>query len=126
MAYLTWLRDWKQLTLRSKAELDAVTEQVATKYSLADTGKIVQDPDVVAVIARNAEANKTHFALKPKGRTTDALQATLEGLGLMIPFPAYMGVRNEEALERARRRYGDAVVDWVLAREGTVASVLSE
>ena len=44
----------------------------------------------------------------------------------MIPFPAYMGVRNEEALTRARRMYGDAVVDWVLAREGTVASMLSE
>ena len=44
----------------------------------------------------------------------------------MIPFPAYTGVRNEEALARARQMYGDAVVDWVLARESTVASMLSE
>jgi hypothetical protein len=126
MAYLTWLRDWMQLTHRSKAELDAVTEQTAPKYSLADTGKIVQDPDVVAVIERNGEANKAHFALKPKGRTVDAINATLEGMGLMIPYPGYSGVHDDEKLAQARRRFGDAVVDWVLERESTVASMLSQ
>ena len=44
----------------------------------------------------------------------------------MVAFPAYTGVHNEEALSRARRMYGDAVVDWVLAREDTVASILSQ
>ncbi|HET9315805.1 MAG TPA: hypothetical protein VFQ51_09450 [Vicinamibacteria bacterium] len=48
----------------------------------------------------------------------------LEGLGLMIPQMSYTGVRNEEALSRARRRYGDDLVDWVLAREGTITSML--
>ena len=126
MTYLIWLRDWKQLTLRNKAELDAVSEEAAAKLSIADTGKIAQDPDLLAVIARNGDANKAHFDSKPKGRTTDALQATLEGLGLMVPIPAYTGICNDEALARARPMYGDAVVDWVLAREDTVASVLSE
>ena len=29
MAYLTWLRDWRLLTLRNKEELDATTERVS-------------------------------------------------------------------------------------------------
>ena len=44
----------------------------------------------------------------------------------MIPYPGYSGVHNEEALAKARRRYGDAVVDWVLERESTVTSMLSQ
>jgi hypothetical protein len=126
MTYLTWLRDWKQLANRNKAELDAVTERVAATLSVADTGKIAQDPDVLATIARNGETMRAHFDLKPKGRTTDAMQAALEGLGLTVPFFTYTGVRDEEALARARRMYGDAVVDWILERESTIASVLSQ
>ena len=125
MAYLTWMRDWQQLTARNVGEYNATVERVAARYSPADTGKIAYDPEVLAVSARGAESNKAHFDLKPSGRTIDGIQAALEGLGLTIPQFTYSGIRNEEALARARRMYGDDLVDWVLGREATIASMLS-
>lgn len=126
MAYLTWMRDWKQLAARNVAEYDATVERVAARYSLAETGKIAYDPEVLAASARGAESNKAHFELKPSGRTIDGIQAALEGLGLTIPQMTYSGIRNEEALARARQMYGDHLVDWVLARETTVTAMLSQ
>ena len=126
MAYLTWMRDWKQLAERNVAEYNATLERVAVKYSLADTGKVAYDPEVLAASARGAESSKAHFDEKPQGRTVDGIQAVLEGLGLTIPQMNYSGVRNEEAMARARRRYGDDFVDWVLAREATITSMLGQ
>ena len=126
MAYLTWMRDWKQLAERNVAEYNATVERVAARYSLAETGKIAHDPEVLAASARAAESNKAHFDVKPKGSTIDGIQAALEGLGLTIPQMNYTGVRNEEALARARRMYGDKLVDWLLAREATITSMLSQ
>lgn len=126
MAYLTWMRDWKQLAERNVAEYNATVERVAAGYPVAETGKVAHDPEVLAASARAAESNKAHFDLKPSGRTIDGIQAALEGLGVTIPQMAYSGVRNEEALARARRMYGDDLVDWVLAREATITSMLSQ
>lgn len=126
MAYLTWMRDWKQLADRNVAEYNATVERVAARYSLAETGKIAYDPEVLATSARAAESIKAHFDLKPSGRTIDGIQAALEGLGLTIPQMVYTGLRNEEALARARQMYGDDLVDWMLAREATVTSMLGQ
>ena len=79
---------------------------------------------ILPFVARHGEAIKAHFDAKPSGRHIDAIQASLEGMGMNVPQFNYTGVRNEEALASARRRYGDAVVDWMLEREGTVASML--
>ena len=40
---------------------------------------LLQDPDGLATIAQGGEAMKAHFALKPEGRTTDAMQAAMAG-----------------------------------------------
>ena len=125
MAYLTWMRDWRQLAELNVAEYNATVDRVAARYSLAETGKIAYDPEVLAASARAAESNKAHFDVKPEGRTIDGIQAALEGLGLTIPQMNYTGVRNEEALAGARRMYGDELVDWVLAREVTITSMLA-
>jgi hypothetical protein len=124
MAYLTWMRDWNQLTASNVAEYNATVDRVAANYSLAETDKVAHDPEIVAASARTAEANKAHFDQKPSGRKIDGTQATLEGLGLTIAQTDYSGIRNEEALARARRMYGDNLVEWVLEREATIASTL--
>lgn len=129
MRYVVWTRDWKLLTNRHKAESDAVTEQAAAKLSLKDTGKIAQDPDLLATWDRQAAEMKAHFAGLPRGPMANGFQATLEGIGAMIPRPSgyvYVPGRNEEALQKARKVHGDAFVDWVLQREATIVAILSE
>ena len=68
VTYVTWLRDWRELTLRSKAELDAVTEQAAAKLSFGDTDKIAQDPDVLACIARTRRGEQGPLRLEAQGQ----------------------------------------------------------
>jgi hypothetical protein len=129
MRYLVWTRDWKLLTNRHRAELDAVTEQVAARYSLKDTDKVVQDPEFLAMLDRQGKEMKAHHAGLPSGRMADAFQATIEGVGTMVPLPhgyLYVPGRNQELLDHARKRYGDAIVDWVLAREETIVATLSQ
>jgi hypothetical protein len=129
MEYLVWTRDWKQLTNRHKEELDRVTEQATAKLAPTDLDKAVEDPDFVATLERQGAAMKAHFAHLPRGPMANGFQATLEGMGTMLPRPdgyIYVSGRNEETLAKARKRYGDTFVDWVLERESTIATILSE
>jgi len=127
--YVEWYRDWKLLTNRYRAELDAVTEQAAVKYSLEDTGKIAQDPDLLAFLDRQRREMQPHMDRAPRGATAEAFKATLAGLGQMVFLPGgmvYVAGRNEPLLAEARRKYGDAFVDWVLARESTIVGTLGQ
>lgn len=129
MGYVEWTRDWKQLTNRHKAELDLVTEQAAARLPLKDLGKAVEDPDFVATLGRQGAEMKAHFAGLPRGPMADGFQATLEGIGTMLPQPngyIYVPGRDDARLATARKTYGDEFVDWVLEREATIVAILSE
>jgi hypothetical protein len=66
-AYITWYRDWKLVINRQRAELDAVTQTVAARYSFAETGNIVQDPEFLALLARQREEMRPLMARVPSG-----------------------------------------------------------
>ena len=92
-----------------------------------------------AVFARIGESNKAHFDTKPSGRTIDAIQASLEGLGLNIPLFAYSGRPQRggagEGTPHVWRRRGGlgrrtrghrglhAQPLWVLDRRGTTMTL---
>jgi hypothetical protein len=129
IAYITWYRDWKQLTNRHKAELDALTQSVAGRYSFAETGNIAQDPDLLALLARQRQEMQPLMARVPGGPTAAAYEETLGGVGQLLPTPngmAYFPGRNESVLAAARAKYGDKFVDWVLAHESTIVETLSQ
>ena len=127
-AYLAWWHGWMSLTNRHRAELDAVTERAAAKLSVADTGKIAQDPDLLALLGGQRKEMQAHFDGMRKGPATQALMGTLPGVGAMFVRPGgmvYVAGRNEAVLAEARRKYGDTFVDWVLARESVILDTLS-
>jgi hypothetical protein len=127
-AYLAWWHGWMSLTNRHRAEGDAVTERAAAKLSFADTGKIAQDPDLLALIAVQGKEMRAHFNSMPKGPATQALMGTVPGVGAMVVQTggiAYVAGRNEVVLAEARKKYGDTFVDWVLARESIIVDTLS-
>jgi hypothetical protein len=129
MAYVNWYRDWKLLTNRHKAEGDVLVQSVAAKYSFAETGKIAQDPDLLALLARQRQEMRPLMARAPGGPTAAAYEATLAGIGQLLPTPhgmVYFPGRNEAVLAAARAKYGDKFVDWVLARESTIVATLSQ
>jgi hypothetical protein len=129
MAYVNWYRDWKQLTNRHKAEGDALMQSVAARYSFAETGNIAQDPDLLALLARQRQEMRPLMARAPGGPTAAAYEATLGGIGQLLPTPngmVYFPGRNEAVLAAARARYGDKFVDWVLARESKIVATLGQ
>jgi hypothetical protein len=95
-AFLEWLRDWKSLTNRHRAELDDVTERVAARYPAMVGG--------VASMTAGPGALGTMVPL-PDG-------------------VVYMPGRNETVLAEARMKYGDTFVDW-LAREPLIVETLT-
>ena len=126
--YLEWHRDWMQLTNQHKAELDAESVRIESRYSLADSYKITQDPELLALLERQRGEMRPLMARAPRGLTAEALDATLPGLGRVVIGPramTYVPGRDEAVLAAARTKYGDEFVSWVLAHESTIVATLA-
>ena len=136
-AYLEWLRDWKSITNRHRAELDEVTERALARLPVFDPDKAVQDPEFLAMLAEQRKDGQALSSRMPKGPTAEALATMVGGVesmtvgpgavGTMVPQPngvVYRPGRNEKVLAEARAKYGDTFVDWVLARESLIVETL--
>ena len=127
-SYLEWYRDWMLLTNRHKAEGDAQSERMAARYSYAELDKVTEDPELVAMLARQREEMRPFMTRAPRGLAAEALEATLPGVGQMVAGPramTYVPGRDEAVLAAARAKYGDTFVSWVLSHESTIVATLS-
>jgi hypothetical protein len=128
--YVVWWRDYLEVGNRNVVEMNAVSKRVASKYSFADTGRIAQDPELLAASERQRNAMKEVMNRMPvDGVKMDALGETVPGVAT-LEFQGdkvvYVPGRNEIALAAARKNYGDQFVDWIVARESTIARILSQ
>ena len=128
-SYLEWVRDWKHLANRNRAELEVATGTIFARYPSGDEGAAANDPEWLALHARQKQAMQAHMDRMPSGLIIKALETTLGGVGRMLigtHSVSYVPGRDEAVLSAARARYGDEFVDWVLAREGVIIGTLSE
>ena len=126
-SYIAWYRDWKILTNRHKAELDAESQRLTARYSFAETNQAATDTALLALLQRQRSEMAPLMSRVPRGLTAEALRATLPGLGRMVLSPTgmtYVPGRDERVLAAARGTYGDAFVSWVLAHEQTIHATL--
>jgi hypothetical protein len=137
-ACIEWLRDWKALTNRHKAEGDEVARRAAARLSPAETNELAQDPEFLALLEQQGHEMQALHKRLPKGPTAAALARMVGGIGSMVGEPGAMGSmvarpsgviyvpgRNETVLADLRKRYGDTFVDWVLQREAVIVETLS-
>lgn len=137
-ACIEWLRDWKALTNRHRAGQDEVAERAAARLSVAETHKLAQDPELLALLDQQGKEMQALHKRMPKGPTAEALARMVGGIGSMVGEPGaigsmvarpfgvvYMPGRNDDVLAKARSKYGDTFVDWVLEREGIIVETLS-
>jgi hypothetical protein len=64
-----------------------------------------------------------------KGAKAQALSDTLAGIGAIIAQPhklVFAARRVEQALAKARQKYGNDYVQWVLSRESAIVDTLSK
>lgn len=127
--YLEWVRDWKHLANRNRAELEPALQAIFARYPSGDPGAVASDPEWLALHARQKEKMQAHMDRMPPGLIVNALAATLAGVGRMVARPQsweYVPGRDEAVLSDARAKYGDEFVDWVLARESVIVGTLSQ
>lgn len=125
---LEWQRDWKRLVNRHRAELEVLAGKMATQPA-ESWQHIASDPVYLADHERRAAEQRAHYARRPTGLMASALETTISALGRMVFGPmavAYQPGRNDSLVAAARAKYGDAFVDWVLAREGVVVQTLGQ
>lgn len=136
-ACIEWLRDWKALTNRHKAEGDEVAQRAAARLPVAETDKLAQDPELLALLDQQGKEMQALHKRMPKGPTANALARMVGGIGSMVGEPGAIGSmvarpfgviyvpgRNESVLADLRKKYGDTFVDWVLEREGVIVETL--
>lgn len=128
--YLVWWREYATLTSHNMAEMKAVSDRIAARYSLGSSDRIAQDPELVAMLERQQVAARDIEARAPLSRPKmEALGETVAGIATLEPKDGgvvFVAGHNEIALASARSKYGDEFVDWVVARESLVARVLSQ
>lgn len=127
-AWVEWHRDWMRLTNRHKAELDADSARLAQRYSWRESHRVAEDPELLAMLARQRAEMQPLLARAPRGLTAEALEATVRGVGRMVIGPraiTFEPGRNAAALDSARATYGDAFVRWVLAHERMITTTLA-
>ncbi|MDB4908019.1 MAG: hypothetical protein JWO05_2803 [Gemmatimonadetes bacterium] len=126
--YVEWQRDWMLLSNRHKAEIDAATPAIVARNAPVDAGKLERDPAFTALLDRQREEMRALMARAPGGTSVEALGAALAGIGsgvLTDQGLRYVPGRNEAALASARAKYGDELVNRVLAREQWIVTTLA-
>jgi hypothetical protein len=128
--YVVWWRDYLELVARNQAELEELRQRISSKYSFAETGRISQDPELLATLDRQRSTMQELDNRRPvDGLKMQALRDTVPGVAT-LEFQrdkvVYVPGRNEIALAAARQKYGDQFVDWIVARESTIARILSQ
>ena len=127
VGYLAWQQEWIALTRRHVADLDATTKELVAGRSSVAPGSIAGDPRLLALVERQREEMQELLTRAPRGKTADALGATLAGIGAMALGPTglrYVPHRDEAALTAAREKYGEAFVRGVLAHESMINATL--
>lgn len=128
VAWIEWHRDWMRRTNRHKAELDADSARLAATYSHAESHRVAEDPELLAMLARQREEMQPLVARAPRGLTAEALEAAVRGVGRVVIGPraiTFVPGRDEAALDSARAAYGDEFVRWVLAHEQRIIATLA-
>ena len=124
--YITWQHDWKALAFRQRAEREAETQKLKSQISPGSNG-MAQESLMVAFSNRQDQEMTRFTKSVPTGPMATALSATLAGIGVMTGDSRGMTYRphhDEAVLDRARARYGDKWVGWVLEHEATINSTI--
>lgn len=123
-AALTFSCAWRDLTVAHKTAIDALAEQIAAAHPAPDFPNFQAEPELMAQLELQKREMQRLMDSAPKGPHAKALAAAIGGVGTMqIGGPKTMDwvpARNEAALEAARKQYGSAAVDLVLAREAEI------
>ena len=128
-SYLEWLRDWRHIVNRNRAEMDVAAESIFARHPTGDVAAIASDPEWLAVQQQLKDRMEAHVDRRSAGLVLNALAATVRGVGRMVARPHgmdYVPGRDEAVLSAARARYGDEFVDWVLARERLIVETLRQ
>ena len=113
-SFLAWKREYLDLARKHSAELQEVTDRLGAKYSPAETNKVSADPEFLGTLERQRAEMQQEMNRNPlSNEQMLAMNSVMDGL---VPR------RDETRLSKARRRYGEAFVDRVLARESELTA----
>jgi hypothetical protein len=128
-AYLAWLNDHMAATNQHRADLETMSQRLAAKYSLAETHRVATDPELLALANLQRAAMQELEVRSPvSGVKRQALEEALGGIAPREFHPGKMifsRKRDDRALATVRQRYGDAFVDWILARDTQIVNSLA-
>lgn len=128
-ACIAWWRADLDLGRRHLEETNQLMDSLDAKYTFAEIHKIQEDPELLALLARQHEERLDHRRnRRVPPEKADGFDSVLAGLGRSLNRDGrtvYEVHHDARALQGARHRYGDEFVDKVLSRGDEIAAAMN-